>query len=143
MKRTVISKMPEFVSNLGRIVGEASPNVHSPEAKPFLDAFLGNRIQKTDQSGSLSISPLTGDFELSSPGGFSLSASPMQQRVEGRFKFGGPDTSIVSRDPKQALDKALGIRPDLQYGPEPMSAGRREMEKEIGEYLERNPYGYR
>jgi hypothetical protein len=132
--------MPQFIEGLGNVIREASPYVHG---KDFLDAFLGNRIEKRDETGRFAISPLTGDVELESPGGFKLKASPLQRSVEGSFRFGGPDTSIMGRDPEQALNEALGINPEMQYGPEPMSAGRRLMEQEIGDYLERNPYGYR
>jgi len=113
MKRTAINEMPQFVDNLGQIIGEASPYLHSPEVKPFLDAFIGNRIQKTDEGGTLTISPLTGDVNFTSPGGFGLSASPTQKRVEGRFRFGGPDRSLVGRPPEAALDEALGIAPPV------------------------------
>ena len=132
--------MPQFIEGLGNVIREASPHVHG---KDFLDAFLGNRIEKKDETGRFAISPLTGDVELESPGGFKLKASPLQRSVEGSFRFGGPDTSIMGRDPEQALNEALGINPEMQYGPEPMSAGRRLMEQEVGDYLERNPYGYR
>ena len=132
--------MPQFVEALGNVIGEASPHIHG---KDFLDAFLGNRIEKRDETGRFAVNPLTGDVELESPGGFKLKASPVQRSVEGSFRFGGPDTSIMGRDPKQALNEALGVNPEMQYGPEPMSAGRRLMEQEIGNYLERNPYGYR
>ena len=135
--------MPQFIERIGNIIKEASPNVHHPEGKAFLDAFLGSRIEKKDESGRFSISPLTGDIELESPGGFKLSASPIQRSVQGSFRFGGPNTSIAGRAPEQALNEALGANPEMQYGPEPLSAGRRLMEKEIGEYLERNPYAYR
>ena len=132
--------MPQFLEGFGNVIGEASSYVHG---KDFLDAFLGNRLEKQDESGRFAVNPLTGDVELESPGGFKVKASPMQRSVEGSFRFGGPDTSIMSRAPKQALDEALGVNPNLQYGPEPLSAGRRLMEQEIGNYLERNPYGYR
>ena len=135
--------MPQFIEGLGNVIKEASPYVHHPEAKTFLDAFVGNRIEKQDESGAFRINPLTGDVELESPGGFKLKASPVQRSVEGSFRFGGSDTSIVGRDPKQALNEALGVDPEMQHGPEPMSAGRRLMEQEVGDYLERNPYGYR
>lgn len=135
--------MPQFLSRMGNVIENASQNLHHPGAKTFLDAFVGNRIEKKDETGRFSINPLTGDVELESPGGFKLNASPIQRSVEGSFRFGGPDTSIVGRAPEQALNEALGVNPNLQYGPEAMSAGRRLMEQEIGDYLERNPYGYR
>ena len=135
--------MPQFLEGVSNIIGNAAPNVYNREGKTFLDAFLGNRLEKQDESGRFSISPLTGDVELESPGGFKLSASPIQRSVQGSFRFGGPDTNIVGRAPEQALNEALGSDSDLQTGPEPMSEGRRLMEQEIGNYLERNPYGYR
>lgn len=135
--------MPQFIEGLGNVIKEASPYTHHPEAKTFLDAFVGNKIEKRDETGRFAVNPLTGDVELESPGGFKFKASPVQRSVEGSFRFGGPDTSIMGRDPKQALNEALGVDPEMQYGPEPMSAGRRLMEQEIGDYLERNPYGYR
>jgi len=135
--------MPQFLSNLGSVLGNASQHVHAGEGKKFLDAFVGNQLERSDETGTFRLNPLTGSVELESPGGFKLSASPVERSVQGNFRFGGPDTSIVGRDPSQALDEALGTSPDLYYGPEPMSAGRQEMEKEIGDYLERNPYGYR
>lgn len=135
--------MPQFLEGIGNIIGEASPNVHHPEGKAFLDAFLGNRMEKQDESGRFAVNPLTGDVELESPGGFKVKASPIQRSVEGSFRFGGPDPNMMGRAPEQALDEALGVNPDLQYGPEALSAGRRLMEQEVGDYLERNPYGYR
>lgn len=135
--------MPQFLSSVGSVVENASQHFHSGEGKRFLDAFLGNQLERSDETGTFRLNPLTGSVELESPGGFKLSASPVEGRIQGDFRFGGPNTSIVGRDPKQALDEALGTSPNLYYGPEPMSAGRQEMEKEIGNYLERNPYGYR
>lgn len=132
--------MPQFLEGFGNVIGEASSHVHG---KDFLDAFLGNRLEKRDETGRVAVNPLTGDIELESPGGFKVQASPVQRSVQGTFNFGGPDPNIMSRTPKQALDEALGVNPEMQYGPEPMSAGRRLMEQEIGDYLERNPYGYR
>lgn len=132
--------MPQFVEGLGNVIGEASPHIHG---KDFLDAFLGNRIKKEDETGTFAVSPLTGEVELESPGGFKLKANPVQRSVHGSFRFGGPDTSIKRGDPEQVLNQALGINPKMQYGPEPLSEGRRLMLQEIDEYLERHPYGYR
>ena len=132
--------MPQFIEGLGSVIGEASPYIHGKE---FLDAFLGNRIEKEDETGKLGISPLTGEVELESPGGFKLRANPVQRSVQGSFRFGGPNTSIERSDPEQRLNEALGINPRMQYGPVPLSEGRRLMLQEVDEYLERNPYGYR
>lgn len=133
--------MPDFVKSLTDRLSESQ--IHGEEGKKFLNAFLGSRIEKEDETGRFAINPLTGEVELESPGGFKVTASPLQRSVQGSFRFGGPDTNIISRAPEQALNEALGVNPEMQYGPEPVSAGRRLMEQEIGNYLERNPYGYR
>jgi hypothetical protein len=135
MKAVNCFKMPGFIDNLGRVVGEASTNVHNPEGKTFLDAFLGNRLEKKDESGSFAVNPLTGDVELNSPGGFGLSASPMQRRVEGRFKIGGPDASIRQSEvlPYQ------GVENPMDY----LSPAQQEKEKMLYEYQEQNPTWYR
>lgn len=135
--------MPQFLEGLGRVMENAQSNVHHPDAKVFLDAFLGNKLRKSDETGSFGINPLTGDVEIETPGGFKLMASPVGKSVQGEFRFGGPDRTIKSRSPKQALDEALGIDSMFQMGPVVPSAGRREMEQQTEEYLERNPYGYR
>jgi hypothetical protein len=111
--------MPQFLNNAGALVGEASKYMYQGEPKRFLDAFVGNQIERTDESGTLRLNPLSGDVELESPGGFKLSASPLQRRVEGTFRFGGPDTSIVGRSPESALDEALGIEPPAMKEPAP------------------------
>lgn len=136
--------MPQFVEGLRNAMDSVQMGgYHHPDSKVFLDAFLGNRLQKKDDTGSFSISPLTGDVELESPGGFKLTASPIGRSIQGQFRFGGPDRSVQSRSPEAALDAALGINPLLQMGPEAPSAGRQLMEQQTEEYLERNPYGYR
>lgn len=126
----------------GNVLREASPYLYG-DGKTFLDAFVGRNIRKEDETGSVTINPLSGDLQIQTPRGLGLNVSPRGKSIEGSFSFGGPDTSIVSREPSQALDEALGVNPEIQYGPEPMSAGRRYMEQEVGNYLEGNPYGYR
>ena len=134
--------MPQVFNTAGTVLREASPYLYG-DGKTFLDAFVGRNIRKEDETGSVTINPLSGDLQIQTPRGLGLNVSPRQKSIEGSFNFGGPDQSIVGREPSQALDEALGIYPELQYGPEPMSAGRRYMEQEVDNYLERNPYGYR
>jgi len=111
--------MPQFLTNVGSAVGEASKYMYPGEAKKFLDAFVGNQLERTDETGSFRVNPLTGDVELESPGGFKLSGSPVQRRIEGQFRFGGPDSRIVGRSPESALDEALGIEPPMMEEPAP------------------------
>lgn len=139
--------MPQFFNKGtldagGTVLKEASPYLYG-DAKNFLNAFIGRNLEKEDETGKLTVNPLTGDLQLESPGGLQLNVNPKQKSVEGSFRLGGPDPTIMATEPAQTIDEAFGLYPDSQYGPEPMSAGRRYMEKEIGEYLERNPYGYR
>ena len=135
--------MPQFLEGFGKVMENAHSNVHHSDAKVFLDAFLGNRLKKSDETGSFGINPLTGDVEIESPGGFKWMASPVGKSVQGEFRFGGPDRTVKSRSPEEALDAALGIDPMFQMGPTVPSAGRQVMEQQTEEYLERNPYGYR
>ena len=135
--------MSQLLEGFGKVMENAHSNVHHSDTKAFLDAFLGNRLGKSDETGSFGLNPLTGDVEIKSPGGFKLMASPLGKSVQGEFKFGGPDRTIKSRSPEEALDAALGINPMFQMGLNAPSAGRQEMERQTEEYLQQNPYGYR
>lgn len=135
--------MPQFLNGVGSVLENAHSNVHHPDAKVFLDAFLGNKLKKSDETGSFSVNPLTGDVEIESPGGFKLMASPVGRSVQGEFRFGGPDRTIKARSPQAALDAALGIDRAFEMGPVAPSAGRQEMEQQTEEYLKKNLYGYR
>ena len=105
--------MPQFLNSVGSAVTEASKYMYPGEAKKFLDAFVGNQLERSDETGTFRLNPVTGDVELESPGGFKLSGSPIQKRIEGQFRFGGPDPTIVGRSPESALDEALGIEPPV------------------------------
>lgn len=101
--------MPDFVRPVVDRV--SSHNLYGGPGKKFLDAFLGGRIEKEDETGRFAVNPLTGDVELESPGGFTVTANPVRREVEGRFQFGGADRNLIGRSPEQALDEALGISP--------------------------------
>lgn len=127
--------MPQFLEGVGNIIGNAAPNVHHPEGKAFLDAFLGNRIEKQDESGRFAVNPLTGDVELESPGGFKLTANPVQRSVQGQFKFGGADPSIRQSEvlPEVTVDNPL----------DQVSPAKRELETMLYDYKKNNPDWWR
>jgi hypothetical protein len=104
--------MPNFLNSFGQILEQGSGSVHQGSPQRFLEAFLGNKISKKDESGSFSFDPRTGSVELQNNRGWGISASPLTKTVQGNFRFGG-DRFSMGRSPEQALDEALGV-PQLQ-----------------------------
>lgn len=108
--------MPQFLQGVGNIVQNAASNVQHPEGKTFLDAFLGNRIEKEDESGRFGFNPLTGEVEIETPGGFKLSGNPRMRSIQAQFKFGGPDPSIRQSEvlPEPSVNEVSPARQEAE-----------------------------
>ena len=127
--------MPQFLDTVGTAIRTGSQYGYNPEAKAFLDAFVGQNIEKQDETGRFTLNPATGDFQLESPRGLKLNVNPRQRSVEGSFRFGGPDTSIQQSE----ILPQMGVENPLEQ----MSPAKQELEAMLYDYREGNPDWWR
>jgi hypothetical protein len=103
--------MPQLINSLGQVISEASRSIHgqNPDVGNFLKAFIGGQLQKEDDTGTLTVDPMSGSIGVKNRKGFGVMVSP--DGVSADFRFGG-DRSTPGRSPEAALDEALGIEPE-------------------------------
>ena len=143
--------MSPFVSKLaGRLQGPMQDamlnyqlyNPASPNEVQKLGNVFGSLIGKgsldvSDDTGSFSVNPLTGQFDLMGKNfGIGVNANSFDPSAEVKFRFGkaaepGSNPVMMSSFLNESMP---------QQG---LSAGRAEMEKHLDRYRSNNPYYYR
>jgi hypothetical protein len=143
--------MSPFISKLaGRLQGPMQDallnyqlyNSASPNDVQKLGNVFGSLIGKgslnvSDDTGSFSVNPLTGQFDLMGKNfGIGVNANSFDPSAEVRFRFGkaaepGSNPVMMSSFLNESMPQ------------QELSAGRAEMEKHLNRYKSNNPYYYR
>lgn len=99
-------------------------------------ALLGKGPMRfQDETGSVSINPLTGQLEAMGKNfGVGFTANKYNPSAEFKFKFGGPQYSYPGM-----MNQFLGEGQEYQQ----MSPAKQELEQQLNQYRSENPYWYR
>ena len=141
--------MPDFIN---RLAGAWKPSIdqalfnaqfYNPSSPGQLQqvgnafgSLLGKGpMQFQDETGSVSVNPLTGQFEAMGKNfGIGFTPNKYNPSAEVKFKFGGPQPSYPGM-----MNQFLG---EGQGYPQ-MSPARQELEEQLNQYRSSNPYWYR
>lgn len=117
-------------------------NPNSPRDVQNLGSVFGSLIGKgpmqlSDNTGRVSINPMTGDFELMGKNlGVGLSPNPIDPSAQVKFQFGKVSEQ---QSPPVMMSEFL----NQGMGEPQMSAGRQALEEQLKNYRSTNPYWYR
>ena len=120
-----------------QLYNPASPNEVQKLGNVFGSLIGKGSLNVSDDTGSLSVNPLTGQFDLMGKNfGIGVNANSFDPSAEVKFRFGKaaePGSSPVMMS--SFLNESMP-----QQG---LSAGRAEMEEHLDRYRSNNPYYYR